>query len=135
MDFKISEENFTKHKGNKTFIMGKQNGGQWTAGQQPIAPGQLYSKRIVFYVKCPKHFKYEDPDAGASAGQTYPTNFNSLMGVHAGCVAPSENASIFNAPFTSYDALCLPVSATAPSYPYNPIIRYTVRSELWYKDA
>lgn len=134
LDFKISDENWTKHKGNKTFLMGKQSGSQWTLTGDSIAPGQVYTKRVTFFVKCPKTFKYEDPDNGGGAGQSYPTNFNSLMGVYAGLVAPSQNASIFNSPYTSYDGLMGATSSTSPSYPFQPIIRYTVRSELWYKD-
>jgi len=64
-DFKISDENWTKHKGNKTFFMGKQSGTQWTLSSEPIAPNQTYHKRVCFFVKCPKTFKYEDPDPGS----------------------------------------------------------------------
>ena len=140
-DYPISDENWTKHKGNRTFFMGKQAGVGWsgtsptgTTPYAPFAPGMTAHKRVTFFVKLPKVFKYEDVDVGGAAGQFYPTNFNSLWGVHAGVVAPSYPPQINTSPFTTYDGLQGAISATSPSYPYNPIIRHTIRAELWYKD-
>ena len=117
--YPISNENFTALKGNKKFIMGKNAGVILTGESTPLTTARAQNT-IRYSVKCPAKLIYDE-------GATSPTNFLALWGAYA------TNVTNYNTtPSTTYDGLLNPL--ISGSRPTHPIIRYTLRAEMWYKD-
>lgn len=137
LDYPVYKESFTTQKGNgKTFLMCKNNGisGGTGAGGQPFTSAVPY-KKCVFYPKLPKTFKYEDVGINQNpAGDHYPSNFNCLWGAVAGFIEPQNPLSVTNGPCLTYEQVMAQTTLVTPAYPYQPMIRYNCRLELWFKD-
>lgn len=127
LEYKISDENFKPLKGCKKFIMGKNAG---TVQQQDTTGYPLTTARaqntLHFSVKCPKVFKYDDDNT-----DNYPSNFLPLFGCHAGLLVNMLSGQLS----TTYDGVVGVLAGNTNSIPIHPLLRYNVRSELWYKDA
>lgn len=120
MLYKISDENWTVNKGNKRFIMGKNNGLINQSAYDPLTTARAQNT-VHFSPKLPKKLTYDDNNS------VYPTNFNPLWGAHAMMLT-----NYGTTPSTTYDGLINPILATGQ--PTNPVLRYNLRAELWFKD-
>ena len=117
--YPISNENFTALKGNKKFIMGK-NAGVILKGEDTPLTTARAQNTIRYSVKLPAKFTYDET-------AQHPSNFLALWGAYA------TNVTNYNATAsTTYDGLLNPL--ISGSRPTHPIIRYTLRAEMWYKD-
>lgn len=117
LTYPISNENFTALKGNKRFILGKNNGG--IIGETNPLTTARAQNTLHWNLKLPKVLKYDEDNS------PYPTNFCPLFGAYAGYV----NGSGY-----SYDSRMSPYQP-ATFGPTHPIVRMQYRVELWYKDA
>ena len=118
--YPVSNENFTNLRGNKKFIMGKNTGAMIGGSDYPLATARAQNT-IRYALKLPKTLVYDENSA------TVPSNFLALWGAYA------TNITNYNATAsTTYDGLQNPLLSN--SSPTHPIIRYTLRAELWFKD-
>lgn len=118
--YPISDENFTTLKGNKRIMLGKNHGMIQQSDSFPIT--NIRSQDTLHWsVKCPKKLKYDE-------NNVYPTNFNPLWGAYATLVTNYGPATAS----TTYDGLLNPLLGSGA--PTNPIIRYNLRFEMWFKD-
>lgn len=124
LNYPISNENWTAHTGNKKFIMGK-NGGTFPKDGPNNYP--LTNVRAVntirFTTKLPKVLIYDENVASG-----LPSNAMVMWGCYAGIV---NNPTFGNS--LNYDDLLQTVGITGA--PAHPILRWNLRTELWFKDA
>jgi len=116
-------------KGNKTFKFAKQPGylqNESAADGIPVyAPNRVSDHKSVVTIKCPK-LKYDQDDSTGLNNYTQPTNFCPLFGACGYTITNETNAC--------YRQLLGTISGGGVGVPANPIIRYTLFSELWFKD-
>jgi len=119
----------TLPKGNKTFKFAKQPGllqNESTADGIPVyAPNRVTEHKCVVTIKCPKLHYTQESESGLN-NYIQPTNFNPLFGA-CGYTITNESAAC-------YRQLLGTISGGGIGVPANPIIRYTLFSELWFKD-
>jgi len=121
LNYPISNENWSVHSGNKKFIMGKNSGLMNSGGYNPLTTARAVNT-IRFTTKLPKVLIYNENE------DVLPTNAIALWGCYAGIL---QN-HIYGAS-VSYDQLLDTTSLSGT--PKHPILRWNLRSELWYKDA
>jgi len=126
VSYPLAKETFTKlPKGNKTFKFAKQPGYIQNEGAGDglavFAPNRVVDHKSVVSIKCPK-LKYEE----AGVNLTIPTNFCPLWGACGYVITSDDNAQ--------YRQLLGAISGGGIGVPANPIVRYTILSELWFKD-
>lgn len=120
LTYPINNERFTAIKGNKHFLLGKNQGLIAQEGQSPNTTMRMQNT-LHFSVKTPKVLKYADEN-----GEVYPQNCCPLFGAYAGLV--NNNTAL------TYDALQAPYVPISFG-PTNPILYMNYRVEMWYKDA
>ena len=127
----INKTAFTKlGKGNKTLSFGKQGGrpqNEQTGGNAttPYDARSVLEHTQVLTFTCPK-LKYEQFVEQGLNNYLQPTNFNPLFGA-CGYVVSSEDAQC-------YRQLLGTISGGGIGLPSTPLIRYTIFSEMWFKD-
>jgi len=126
----ITNETFSKlPKGNKTFKFSKQPGfiqnAAGNSGVTPYAPGRVVEHTSVFTIKCPK-LKYEQFVEQGLNNYVQPTNFCPLWGACGFMITNENNAQ--------YRQLLGAISGGGVGVPATPLIRYTIFSEMWFKD-
>jgi len=126
--YPLAKETFTPlPRGNKTFKFGKQAGTPQNAqvaagaGETPYAPQHALEHTSVVNINCPK-LKYEQD----GVNYVLPTNFCPLWGACGYVVTSEDNAQ--------YRQLLGEISGGGIGVPSTPLIRYTIFSELWFKD-
>lgn len=123
LTYPLERESFTALKGSGTFHITKNTGLPFNAsigalsGNDPLAT-VASSISYAFDVKPPKTLLYEHNDS-------YPSNFNPLMGVAACNFAVGGSAQ-------SYPSQQGSISLGVPA---NPILKMRIRTEMWYKDS
>lgn len=137
LNYPIFKDEFTPTKGNKKFMLAKNNGMVFGSTDYPLADMRAQNT-IHWSVKCPKVFHYDQASAGPTplGPSFYPTNFNPLFGNYAGVLANSGATSLVTATSSTYGQL-IGTATTAGAGQYywtSPIVRYNLRVELWYKD-
>jgi len=126
----VAKEHFSLiPRGNKTFKFAKQPGYLTNAaddsGTTPYAPNRVSTHKCVVNIKCPK-LKYDNAVSSGATNYYIPTNYCPLWGA-CGYVITSENNA-------QYRQLLGTISGSGEGVPANPLIRYTIFSELWFKD-
>jgi len=122
--YPISNENWNKHH-DKHFIMGKNSGQMngWYANYNAPLTTARAQNTIRFRTKLPKVLIYDENLASG-----LPSNAIALWGCYAGILQ-----NIYSVPSTTYDQL-LDTNATS-GMARHPILRWNLRTELWFKDA
>lgn len=126
----LNKATFTKLKGSRDYTFAKQGG--YTHGALTSAADYAYTPYIgavehtsVVSLKCPK-LKYEQFVEAGQDNYLQPTNYCPLVG------AIAWNASTQQA--NTYRNQQGAISGGAVGVPTVPIIRYTIFSEMWFKD-
>lgn len=122
--YPVSNENWSKHH-DKHFIMGKNSGqmnNYYGNYNNPLTTARAQNT-IRFTTKLPKTLIY---DENISSG--LPSNAIALWGCYAGILNNQ-----YSNPSTTYDQLLDTV--TSSGLAKHPILRWNLRTELWFKDA
>lgn len=126
----INRATFTPLKGCKDFVLQKQGGQPLGApvvladySYSPLFGQQEYVS--TFLVKCPK-LKYEQFLEAGQDNFRYPTNFCPLWGAVAWTSTDDQSKTYRNQEGD--------ISGSGVGRPSVPVIRYTIFSELWFKD-
>lgn len=125
LNYPISNENFTALSGNKKFIMEKNSGLFNNApSSYPFSGGARTQNTIRFRTKLPKVLIYDENNS-----QALPMNAIALWGCYAGIL----NNQRSGAASATYDDILQTTVLTG--LPKHPILRWNLRTELWFKDA
>ena len=122
--YPVSNENWVKQH-DKHFIMGKNSGqmnNYFANYNSPLTTARAQNT-IRFRTKHPKTLIYDE-----NAASGLPTNALALWGCYGGMLQ-----NTYSVPSTTYDQL-LDTNVTS-GLARHPILRWNLRTELWYKDA
>lgn len=122
LDYPLTNEIVTKHKGCKLIHMKKGSGLNNSLAQVNVGNTRTHYT-TSFSVKLPKKLKYPDGAEG-----NFPDNACPILA--------SYGATIRNSNALTYDQIQAPyLPPTATSLPQHPLIQWAYRVELWFKDA